>query len=325
MDWNRMAHRALDGKTLSNTEALAILEAPDQQVLSILQAAFLVRHRHAGMKVRVHVLQNAKSGACPEDCTFCTQSAHYQTESAVYRRQSVEELVAGARRAVGMGAVTYCMVTATRSPSADDLETMCAAARAIKKQYNIKLCASLGLLEADKARALAAAGIDRYNHNLETSARHFPEVCSTHDFSSRVATVRAAREAGMEACCGGIMGMGENLEDRVDLALTLHELGVESIPVNFLDPRPGTPLDHCERMSPTDALRTLAMVRLTNPQATDIRMAGGREVVLESMQPLALYPANSLFTHGYLTTGGQEPSSDLAMIHAAGFEPEVLE
>ncbi len=325
MNWNEIADRALRGEPLGFDEGLSILTSSDDELLDVLQAAFRVRRRHAGMTVRVHVLQNAKSGACPEDCTFCTQSVHYQTESAVYRRQSVHDLVAGARRAAAMGAVTFCMVTATRSPSPADLEVMCAAATAIKKECNIRLCASLGLLDADDARALADAGVDRYNHNLETSADHFPQVCTTHAYSSRVETVRAARAAGMEACCGGIMGMGESLRDRVDLALTLHELGVESIPVNFLDPRPGTPLDTCEPLSPTEALRTLAMVRLTNPQAADIRVAGGREVVLGPMQPFALYPANSLFTNGYLTTDGQKPSDDLAMIRAAGFEPEVLE
>ncbi len=325
MEWNELAGRVLAGQDLTNDEAHAILDSPDAELLEVLQAAFQVRKRQAGMGVRVHVLQNAKSGACPEDCTFCTQSVQYQTDAAIYPRQSVDDLVEGARQAVKMGAVTYCMVTATRSPSSSDLETMCRAATAIKKNYNIKLCASLGLLNSREAQSLAQAGVDRYNHNLETSASHFPQVCSTHSFGDRVATVKAARGAGMEACCGGIMGMGESPKDRIDLAFTLRELDVESIPINFLDPRPGTPMASVERVSPRDALRTLALVRLANPKAIDIRLAGGREIVLGPLQPLALFAANSIFTNGYLTTSGQGPSADLSMIRAAGFEAEVLE
>ncbi len=325
MKWNTIADHVLAGEDLSRNDGLSILRSQDTELLEVLNAAFRVRQRQAGLKVRVHVLQNAKSGACPEDCTFCTQSVHYQTEAATYPRQTVEELVQGAKKAAAMGAVTYCMVTATRSPSESDLNTMCEAARVIKKDTNLKLCASLGLLKGEEAKALATSGIDRYNHNLETSASHFSEVCTTHEFGDRVATVKAARDAGMEACCGGIMGMGESLEDRVDLAFTLRELGVESIPINFLDPRPGTPMAEKERVSPQDALRTLALVRLANPDAIDIRMAGGREVVLGAMQPLALYAANSMFTNGYLTTSGDTPSEDLAMIRSAGFEAEVLE
>ncbi|MFT7619188.1 MAG: biotin synthase [Planctomycetota bacterium] len=325
MKWNNLADQVLRGEPLTFEDAWSILDSGDDELLEVLQAAFRVRKRQAGMKVRVHVLQNAKSGACPEDCTFCTQSVHYQTESDTYPRQDVEELIAGAKRAVEMGAVTYCMVTATRGPSGADLETICQAARAIKAEHPIKLCASLGLLKADEAEALAAAGIDRYNHNLETSPDHFAKVCTTHDFTDRVNTVKAARAAGMEACCGGIMGMGEGFKDRIDLAFTLRELGVESIPLNFLNARPGTPMEEAAPVSPQDALRTLALVRLANPDAIDIRLAGGREVVLGSMQPLALYAANSIFTNGYLTTEGQAPSEDLAMIQNAGFAAEVLE
>lgn len=325
MNWNNLADQVLSGEPLTYEDAWSIVNSRDDELLEVLQAAFRVRKRQAGMNVRVHVLQNAKSGACPEDCTFCTQSVHYQTEADTYPRQDVEELIAGAKKAVEMGAVTYCMVTATRGPSGADLETICQAARAIKSEHSIKLCASLGLLKADEAEALADAGIDRYNHNLETSPDHFEKVCTTHEFSDRVDTVKAARAAGMEACCGGIMGMGEGLKDRIDLAFTLRELGVESIPLNFLNARPGTPMAEETPVTPQDALRTLALVRLANPDAIDIRLAGGREVVLGSMQPLALYAANSIFTNGYLTTEGQAPSEDLAMIQNAGFSAEVLE
>ena len=271
-----------------------------------------------GRDVRVHVLQNAKSGLCPEDCTFCSQSLSAGTGVERYRMQTVDELVAGARRAHEMKAVKYCIVTATRGPSAGELETVCEAVRQIKSEMPIHICTSLGLLKEGQAEQLAAAGVDRFNHNLETSRDFFSEICSTHSYEDRIATVRAAKRAGMEACCGGIMGMGEREEDRVALAFELRELEVESIPVNFLDPRPGTPLGDRPRLTPGECLRTLCMYRFVNP-TRDIRIAGGREVNLRRMQPYALYPANSLFVDGYLTTPGQGFEADMQMIEDAGF------
>jgi len=317
--WNALADRVLDGGAVTADEALAALRAPDSELIELLLAAYRLRYQHHRREVRIHVLQNAKSGLCPEDCAFCSQSVVHQSPVPRYRMQTVDELVAGARQAHARGAVKYCMVTSTRGPSDRDLGVICEATRRIKVELGIQICASLGLLTDGQAAELAAAGVDRFNHNLESSRRHFPAICSTHDFDDRVATVRRARAAGMEACCGGIMGMGERLEDRVALALELRELEVESIPVNFLDPRPETPLANAERLTPADALRALAMMRLVNP-TRDIRVAGGREVTLGWAQPLALLPANSMFINGYLTTPGAGWEADLAMIEAAGFE-----
>ncbi|HTM19532.1 MAG TPA: biotin synthase BioB [Kofleriaceae bacterium] len=199
---------------------------------------------------------------------------------------------------------------------------ICEAARQIKAELDLELCASLGLLNQAKAERLAASGVDRFNHNLETSERHFGTIVSTHTWADRVATVQHARAAGMETCCGGIVGLGEDDEDVIDLALALRALEVDSVPVNFLDPRPGTPLAGRGRVTPTHALATLCMFRFLHPRA-DLRVAGGREVTLRSLQPLALYPANSIFTNGYLTTGGAECSQDLQMIADLGFELEL--
>jgi biotin synthase len=319
MDWNSLADRVLAGATPSRAEAIAVLGSFENDLLPLLHASFRVRERHFGRAVNVHLLQNAKSGLCPEDCAFCSQSAHFQAEIPTYKLQDVDELVAGAQRAVDAGAMTYCMVTATRGPSEHQLEVICEATRRIKDKFPLRICASLGMLSPDDAKMLAEAGVDRFNHNLETAKRYFPEICSTHTWDDRVKTVEAAKAAGMEACCGGIIGMGETVADRADLAFELRALEVESIPVNFLDPRPGTPLGDRERLSPGDCLRTLAMFRFVNP-TTDIRVAGGREVNLRGMQVLALYPANSLFTSGYLTTDGQAPNEDIRMIQDAGFD-----
>lgn len=322
-DWNELADRVLAGGEISRDEAMAVLQCPDDELLGLLQAAFRVRLRHHGRDVRLHVLRNAKSGMCRENCAFCSQAIGAYSGVDRYQMQTVAELVEGARKAHAMGAVKYCMVTATRGPSEKELDVVCEAVRQIKTEMNINICTSLGLLKAGQAERLAAAGVNRFNHNLEASRSYFPKVCQTHTFDDRIATVKAAKAAGMEACCGGIMGMGETLSDRIDLAIELRALEVESIPVNFLDPRPGTPLEGVQRLTPSECLKSLCMFRFVNP-TRDIRAAGGREVSLKSLQIFALYPANSIFTEGYLTTGGQGYERDIAMIEDAGFRVAEL-
>jgi biotin synthase len=235
--------------------------------------------------------------------------------------KSVDELVAGARRAHASKAKRYCMVTATRGPSQRDLDTICAAAEQIKSEMDIELCASLGILTEAKAKRLVDSGVDRFNHNLETSERHYEQIVSTHSWRDRVETVQIAKRAGMETCCGGIVGLGESEEDLLDLAFALRELDVDSIPVNFLDARPGTPLAGYPLVEPGLALRALGMFRFVHP-STDLRVAGGREITLRALQAFALYPANSIFTQGYLTTGGAAVQADHQMIKDAGFELE---
>jgi len=319
MDWNQLAEQVLEGQPITRDQGLAVLRAPDTELLGVLQGAFRLRHHHWGYGVQVHVLQNAKQGLCQEDCSFCSQANGAQSGVLPYRMQSVEEMVAGAHRAKAAGAVRYCLVTATRGPSQRDLDTICTAVRRIKDELDIQICTSLGLMGDDAARQLAEAGVNRFNHNLETSRTHYPKVCTTHTYEDRLSTLRAAREAGMELCCGGIMGLGECHDDRLELAFALREVAADSIPVNFLDPRPGTPLSEVSQLTPQDCLRALCLFRYANP-AAELRVAGGREVCLRSLQPLALYPANSIFSSGYLTTDGNEPDADRQMIADAGFE-----
>jgi biotin synthase len=236
--------------------------------------------------------------------------------------KSVDELVDGARRAHSARAKRYSMVTATRGPSQRDLDTICEAATRIKAEMNIELCASLGLLTEAKAKRLADSGVDRFNHNLETSERHYNEIVSTHSWRDRVQTVQFAKAAGMDTCCGGIVGLGESEDDLLDLAFSLRELDVDSVPVNFLDARPGTPLAGRPLVEPGYALRALCMFRFVHPR-TDLRVAGGREITLRALQAFALFPANSIFTQGYLTTGGASAQADHQMIRDAGFELEL--
>jgi biotin synthase len=239
--------------------------------------------------------------------------------------QSVEQIMEGAREAHKLTAVRYCIVTSGRTPSEKDLATICEAARLIKREVPVQICASLGLLSEEQAKRLKNAGVDRYNHNLESSERFYSSFCTTHDFADRVATAKTAKATGLELCSGGLIGMGENLRDRVDLAFMLRDLDADSIPVNFLDPRPSTPLEGLLRLTPADCLRTLAMFRFVNPDK-EIRIAGGREACIGSMQVLSLYAANSMFTVGYLTTSGQGYQADMDMIKQAGFAiTEIIE
>jgi biotin synthase len=321
-NWSALADEALAGSVISREAARSVLHAPADELLALLDAAFRVRRAHWGRRVSLHVLENAKLGACPEDCGFCSQSAKHASPGGEAPMKSADELIAGARRAHAARAKRYCMVTATRGPSARDLDTICEAARRIKAELEIELCASLGLLTEAKARRLVEAGVDRFNHNLETSEQHYDRIVSTHAWRDRVETVRIAKRAGMDTCSGGIVGLGESEDDLLDLAFALRELDVDSVPVNFLDARPGTPLAGRPLVEPGFALRALCMFRLVHPR-TDLRVAGGRELTLRALQAMALYPANSIFTHGYLTTGGATPHADHQMIRDAGFELEL--
>ena len=321
--WNELSRRVLEGAAVSRAEALRMLAAPEDELLEVLAAAFAVRLRHFGRGVTLHVIRNAQSGICTEDCAYCSQSAVATSDIPRYPLQTVEDIVDGAREAARIGAIRYCTVISARGPTEAELDRVCEAVRRIKHEQPIQICTSLGLLTLEQAARLKAAGVDRYNHNLETAERFYGRICSTHTYADRVTTARRAKEAGLELCSGGLIGMGETDEDRVDLAFALRELGADSIPVNFLDPRPGTRLEGLTRIRPGEALKVLAMFRLVNPDR-EIRIAGGREAVLGAMQVLALYPANSMFTRGYLTTGGQGCEADRAMVEAAGFEVTAL-
>ncbi len=322
MNWQALADEALAGTVISRDAARAVLHASPDDTLTLLDAAFRVRKHHWGRRVSLHVLENAKQGACPEDCGFCSQSSKHASPSGEAPMKSADELVDAARRAYATKAKRYCMVTATRGPSQRDLDVICEAASRIKSEMNIELCASLGLLTEAKAKRLVDSGVDRFNHNLETSERHYDKIVSTHSWKDRVETVQIAKRAGMDTCVGGIVGLGESEEDLLDLAFSLRDLDVDSVPVNFLDARPGTPLAGYPLVEPGLALRALCMFRLVHPR-TDLRVAGGREITLRALQAFALYPANSIFTHGYLTTGGATAHSDHQMIRDAGFELEL--
>lgn len=317
-----LADAVLDGGTVDRESALRILRAGDDETAGLLAATRRVRERHHGRRVKLCLLRNARSGLCPEDCHYCSQSAVSDAEIPRYRMDSVEQLFAGAQRAVATGARRFCMVTSGRGPSDRDIDRFADAARRIKADFpDIELCVSAGLMEEEQARELKAAGIGWVNHNLNTSERHHPEICTTHTYADRVRTIENVKRAGLATCCGGIIGMGETDDDIVDLAFALRDLRVDSLPVNFLIPIEGTPLAGDNGLTPQRCLRALCLFRLTNPQA-EIRVAGGRERNLGDLQGDALHVANSIFVEGYLTTPGQAYEEAHTMISSMGFEVE---
>jgi biotin synthase len=273
------------------------------------------------VKVKLNMLINAKSGICPEDCGYCSQSRVSEAPIAKYRMLSKDVLVAGAHEAWSRKAATYCIVASGRGPSARDLDEVTAAVRQIKRELPMKVCACLGLLKEDDAVRLKEAGVDRYNHNLNTSSDHHANIVTTHTYDDRVRTLGAVKAAGISPCSGFIAGMGETDAQIVGVAGALAELDIDSIPVNFLTPIEGTPLAGLAELDPRRCLRILALLRFMCP-SKEIRVAGGREVHLRSLQPLAMYPANAIFIGDYLTTEGQDAEDDYRMIEDLGFEIE---
>lgn len=321
INWPSLIERSLKGEGITREEGRAILSLPDDRVPEALQAAFEVRKVHFGKRVKVCVLQNARSGLCPEDCHYCSQSSLATSKIDKYPLMAKEQLLDGAKHAFESGGTRYCMVTSGRGPLDEEIEHFCDVTRAIKQSYPLEICLCLGLLSESQARKLKEAGVGWVNHNLNTSERYYPEICATHTYQDRVETVKNVRKAGLLTCSGGIVGMGETDEDILDLAFACRELRMDSIPVNFLHPIKGTPLEASSFLTPMKCLKILCLFRFVNP-ASEIRAAGGREVNLRSVQALTFYAANSIFVEGYLTTPGQQAREARQMIEDLGFEVE---
>ncbi len=323
--WSALAESVLGGDHASADEAQAVLDAPELELLDVLSAAYRVRHHYFGNTVKLNYLINAKSGICPEDCHYCSQSRVSTAEIDRYSLLDSHEIAARAERAVELRASTCCIVTAARRPSARELREVSEAVRQVKKRHPaLKICACMGLLDDDEAETLRAAGVDRYNHNLNTAESHYGEICTTHTYTDRVETVGAVARSGISPCSGVIVGMGESRDELVRVALELRTLAVDSIPVNFLIPIEGTPLEGSQaKIDPRFALRVLAMFRFVCPDR-EIRMSAGREIHLGTLQPLGLYPANAIFVADYLTEQGQAPEEDWRMIEELGFTIEPI-
>ncbi|MEV7023388.1 biotin synthase BioB [Kitasatospora sp. NPDC093558] len=314
--------KGLRGEVPTREEALAVLATTDDELLDVVAAAGKVRRRWFGRRVKLNYLVNLKSGLCPEDCSYCSQRLGSKAEILKYTWLKPEQAADAARAGVAGGAKRVCLVASGRGPTDRDIDRVTDTMAAIKDaDPEVEICVCLGLLSDNQAERLKAAGADAYNHNLNTSESTYGDIATTHTYADRVDTVQKAHGAGLSACSGLIAGMGESDEDLVDVVFALRELGSDSVPVNFLIPFEGTPLAQEWNLTPQRCLRILAMVRFVNPD-TEVRIAGGREVHLRSMQPLGLHIANSIFLGDYLTSEGQAGQTDLDMIKDAGFEVE---
>ena len=318
--FEKLAAQQLDGGTLTRADALTILRSSDDELMELVAAGSRLRRAHFGNMVKVNYLVNLKSGLCPEDCHYCSQRLGSAAQILKYSWLKPEEAVEQATVGIRAGASRVCLVASGKGPSDHDVARVTDMVDRLKEEHpQVEVCACLGILKKGQAEKLQAAGVDAYNHNLNTSESRYADICTTHEYEDRVRTVGHAKDAGLSPCSGLIVGMGESDDELIDAVFALRDLGSESIPVNFLMPFDGTPLEGTWLLTPGTCLRILALVRFACP-STELRMAGGREMHLRSLQSLALHIANSLFLGDYLTSEGQEADADLEMIADAGFQ-----
>jgi len=308
-----------DNWCISREQSLALVPNRPEEIMDLLSCANKIRQRFKQQQMFKCGIVNAKSGLCAEDCAFCAQSVHHQCRIEVYPLWDSTELIEAGLRLATAGVNHYSIVTSGTALNADEIDTVCRAAETLRKKTDMKLCASLGLLTEAAARKLRAAGIMRYHHNIETARSHFDQICTTHHFAEDLDTLQAAKAAGLEICSGGIFGMGESWEQRVEMAMILREMDVDTIPINFLNPIEGTRLGGRKTMPPLEALACIALFRFIHPRR-DITICGGREITLKDLQSWVFFAgANGLMIGNYLTTKGRSIPVDLEMIADLGY------
>ncbi|MCK4536632.1 MAG: biotin synthase BioB [Desulfuromonadales bacterium] len=312
----QFVEQVLSGIPLTDQQGLDILSANGSDLTSFMAGAQSLKEKYFGNQVFLCSIINAKSGRCAENCAFCAQSSHFETQIPTYPLKSRDEIVAGARNAQQSGSTCFGIVTSGTGPSpGEEFNTILEAIRVIRSETRIEPSASLGILNEQMANALAAAGCVTYHHNLETARSFFPEICSTHDYEEDVESVRLAQKSGMQVCCGGILGLGETLEQRIEFARTLRELDVDSIPLNFLNPIEGTPLADRNELTPLDCLRIITLFRFFLPDKR-ISICGGREANLRELQSwMFMAGASGSMVGNYLTTSGRDLSVDLQLFY----------
>lgn len=323
MNYRELAQNVLEGYELTDSQAMEILNCPNEELLDLLYSAYKIRHHYYGNQVKLNMIINTKSGLCPENCGYCSQSSISTAPIEKYRMMDKKSILKGATQAHQLNVGTYCIVASGRGPSNKELDEVVSAVKEIKESYNMKVCACLGLLKPEQAEKLKEAGVDRYNHNINTSENHHESITTSHTYQDRVNTVQLIKEAGISPCSGVIIGMKETKQDVIMMARSLKALDADSIPVNFLHAIDGTPLAGTNELNPRYCLKVLCLMRFINP-TKEIRISGGREVNLRSLQPFGLYPANSIFVGDYLTTAGQESTADHQMLKDLGFEIDFV-
>ncbi len=317
---NRLENKVLACQEITQDEALELGELGGSDLYQLFAAASRIRAQRAGKKVDLCSIVNAKSGRCSEDCKFCSQSAHHQTDVDVYDLLDEASILERALQMEAEGAKRYALVTSGRGISEDDFVKALDIYRCLAQETNLKLCASLGIINEDMARRLREAGVTRYHHNLETSESYFPHICTTHSYQDRVNTIKACQAADLEVCSGGIISLGETMGQRLEMAFTLRDLKVKSVPINILNPIAGTALEHQSMLPPLKILQTIAIYRFILPEAM-LRFAGGRETALRNLQAMGyLAGINATLVGSYLTTSGRTVAEDIQMILDMGLE-----
>ncbi|GKU83552.1 biotin synthase BioB [Niallia sp. NCCP-28] len=322
LDLENLVKKSLKLNAITMKEGLGILQIENERILELMNAAYQIRKYFYGNKVKLNMLLNTKSGLCPEDCGYCSQSIVSEAAVEKYSLLDKETIIEGAKEAIRRKAGTYCIVASGRGPTNREIEQIAEAVKEITETTSLKICACLGLLTKEKAECLKEAGVHRYNHNINTHKNHHEYITTTHTYDQRTDTIQLIKNTNISPCSGIIIGMGETDEQIVEMAFALKELEVDSIPVNFLHPISGTPLGNLPLTMPLKALKVLALIRFICPNK-EIRVSGGREINLRSLQPMALYAANSIFIGDYLTTQGQQIEADHQLIEDLGFEIET--
>ncbi|MCH2206785.1 MAG: biotin synthase BioB [Lentisphaerales bacterium] len=319
IDYNKWTEQALNGEIMSREDALSILQSPDIDLIKLVAAAGEIRQNYFGKKVKVHQINNIQNGYCPEDCGYCGQSKESDADINAYKMKSEDDIIADALDAKNKGVYRYCMVSSGRGPNDKKADELTRIIKRINEEVGIKTCLSAGLVSDEQAVQFKEAGLDRLNHNLNTSENHTPNIVTTHTYEDRVNTMNAAKKAGLSNCSGMIVGMGETDEDVLDVAYELKKAEVPSIPINFLVPVEGNKLFDFDQLNPEKCIRILCVFRFINADA-ELRMGGGREGHLRGLQSMALFVANSLFIEGYLVTRGDRKHKAFRMIEDAGFD-----
>lgn len=320
MDIKALYDRVIGGYLITREEALFLYK---EDLGDLTRYADMIRDHFCGNQFDMCTIINGKSGLCSENCKFCAQSSHYNTGSKVYSLLSEEEILADAKKNADQGVMRYSIVTAGRSLSDGEVDRMCQIIRRIKEEVHISVCVSFGLLKEDQFRRLKEAGAERVHNNLEASENFFPSVCTSHSFSDKVQAIRAAKAAGLDVCSGGIMGLGESIEDRIDMALSLRDLGIESIPVNMLNPIPGTPMEKYESLDEKEMQRIIAVYRFILPKAF-IRLAGGRGLMSDKGKACFMSGANAAISGDMLTTAGITVDKDKKLLEELDYRIKPL-
>jgi len=317
--YDNLAQVSLNGDTLSVDLCKKILESSEIELLPLLNAAYQIRKKYWERDVLIHILDNVQNGFCPEDCHYCAQSKISKAIIERYPFKSYEEIMQEAEQAYKRGAFRHCLVFSGKGPNDQRIAELVKIIKDIKSKYPMEVCVSPGTISPEQAVVLKQAGLNRLNHNINTSKRHYPQICTTHTYMDRLNTIKAAKKVGLQVCSGVIIGMGEDADDIIEMALTLRNINADSIPINFFIPIEGLPLKASKVLSPDFGLRVLCLFRFLNPSA-DIRIAAGRELHFRNMEVMTLFPCNSLFLNGYLNAMGSSDKKTLRMIKDAGFE-----